>query len=416
MHSSRLSSSKPSARPSIFSSISNLGPKDINWLHFTLLLGTPIVGVVGALTTPLRWETGVWTVVFYFISAFGITGGYHRYWSHRSYDATRPFQYFLLAASSASMEGSIRWWCRDHRAHHRFTDTSKDPYNSHKGLFYAHLGWMLLKQKKDEIGKVDISDLNRDPMIMWQHKNYLPFATFMAFIVPTLVAGLGWGDWWGGYFYAGVLRLVFVHQSTFCVNSLAHYLGEHSYDDKHTPRDHFLTALVTMGEGYHNFHHEFPSDYRNAILWHQYDPTKWIIWIASLFGLTYNLKQFPHNEILKGRVQMQQKKIDMLKVKLDWGKPVEQLQVVTFETVEKEVKLNGKQLIIVDGIVYDVEKFMDDHPGGKGFLKAGVGRDMSASFNGGIYDHSNAARNLMSHMRWARLSGSVPEGMRAKEE
>jgi stearoyl-CoA desaturase (delta-9 desaturase) len=77
-----------------------------------------------------------------------------------------------------------------------------------------------------------------------------------------VVAGLGWGDWWGGLVYAGIMRACFVQQATFCVNSLAHWLGEQPFDDRRTPRDHFITALVTLGEGYHNFHHEFPSDYR----------------------------------------------------------------------------------------------------------------------------------------------------------
>ncbi|KAJ3209655.1 hypothetical protein HDU67_006018 [Dinochytrium kinnereticum] len=390
--------------------------KDIRWLHVGLLFGTPIIGLYGLLTVPLMWKTFILSVTWYFLTGFGITGGYHRYWSHRSYDASRPFQYFLMLIASGAFEGSIRWWCRDHRAHHRFTDTPRDPYGAQNGLFWSHIGWMLVKQDKKEIGRVDISDLNRDPMIMWQHKNYVWVASFMAFVLPTLVAGFGWGDWAGGYFYAGVLRLVFVHHATFCVNSLAHYLGETSFDDKHSPRDHFITAIVTLGEGYHNFHHEFPSDYRNAIQWYQYDPTKWSIWLASLVGWTRDLKEFPENEIVKGRVMMQQKKIDEVKKRLDWGVDVETLKVVGFEEVTREIEQTGRQLIIIDKIVYDVTKFMDDHPGGRGFLKAGVGRDMTEAFNGAIYDHSNAARNLMSHLRYARFRGDVPDDFKSKEE
>ncbi|KAJ3316128.1 hypothetical protein HDU76_002064 [Blyttiomyces sp. JEL0837] len=418
----------------------SIGLKDINWPQSIFLLGTPILALYGITTTPLVFKTAIFTIIYYFITGFGITGvdshfpvfvfcvlgggtatgnkerSYHRYWSHRSYDASRAFQYFLMLAASGSVEGSIRWWCRDHRAHHRFTDTSKDPYSAHLGLFWAHMGWMLVKQDKDAIGKVDISDLNRDPMIRWQHKNYVAISMFMAFVFPTLVCGLLWGDWFGGYFYAGVLRLVFVHHATFCVNSLAHYLGEHSYDDKHTPRDHFITALVTLGEGYHNFHHEFPSDYRNAIIWYQYDPTKWIIFLCSFVGLTKNLKTFPSNEITKGRIQMQQKKIDEIKAKLDWGVPLETLPKMSFEQVKAETKETGRALVIISDVVYDVTKFMDDHPGGRGFLSTSIGRDMSASFNGGIYNHSSAARNLMASMRYAVLSGSVPESEKAKEE
>lgn len=111
---------------------------------------------------------------------------------------------------------------------------------------------MLWKPRR-KIGYADISDLNKSPVVRWQHKNYIPLIFIMGLIVPMAVAGLGWGDWRGGFFYAGACRLLFVHHSTFCVNSLAHWLGDAPFDDKHTPRDHFITALVTNGEGYHKW-------------------------------------------------------------------------------------------------------------------------------------------------------------------
>lgn len=143
----------------------------------------------------------------------------------------------------------------------------------------------------------------------------------MSLVFPTLVCGFGWGDWLGGLIYAGILRAGFVQQATFCVKSLAHWLGDQPFDDRNSPRDHLITALVTLIEGYHNFHHEFPSDYRNAIQWWQYDPTKWSIWLWKKVGLAYDLKQFKSNEIEKGRVQQQQKKLDQKRAQLDWGTP-----------------------------------------------------------------------------------------------
>ncbi|KAJ3238386.1 hypothetical protein HDU78_003569 [Chytriomyces hyalinus] len=394
--------------------LSTLTAADLDWIHITILFGTPLIALYGALTTQLTYATFLWSVAFYFYTGLGITAGYHRYWAHRSYDATRIWQFIWLAAGTGAMEGSVKWWGRGHRIHHRYTDTDKDPYNAKNGFFWSHIGWMILKQKKT--ATVDISDFNSDPWIRFQHKYYLFLAVFMAFVVPTLVAGLGWGDWAGGFFYAGVARLVFVHHATFCVNSLAHYIGEHTFDDKRTPRDHYLTALVTMGEGYHNFHHEFPADYRNAIKIHQYDPTKWVIWAGSIIGLTYNLKMFPNNEIEKGRIMMQQKKIDEVKARLDYGVPLEQLPLFTFAEVKAKIAETGKQLLIISDVVYDVTKFMEDHPGGKGFLKASIGRDVTVSFNGGVYDHANAARNLMAQMRYARLDGQVPAALVAQEE
>jgi len=140
----------------------------------------------------------------------GITAGYHRLWAHRSYNASRPLQYFLALCGAGAVQGSIRWWARGHRAHHRYTDTDLDPYNAHKGLLWSHIGWMLLKPRRKP-GVADISDLSKNDIVRWQHRYYLQLLLSMGIIVPTFVAGLGWGDWKGGYVYAGLLRLVFVH-------------------------------------------------------------------------------------------------------------------------------------------------------------------------------------------------------------
>lgn len=123
-------------------------------------------------------------------------------------------------------------------------------------------------------------------------------------------------------------------QSTFCVNSLAHWLGETPFDDKHTPRDHFITALATIGEGYHNFHHQFPMDYRNAIRWYQYDPTKWFIWVCSRFGLASHLKVFPDNEVKKGQLTMQLKRLRETQEVLSWAPELDNLPIISWESCE----------------------------------------------------------------------------------
>lgn len=123
-------------------------------------------------------------------------------------------------------------------------------------------------------------------------------------------------------------------QSTWCVNSLAHWLGEAPFDDKNTPRNHFITALATTGEGYHNFHHQFPMDYRNAIHWYQYDPTKWFIWSMGQLGLASQLKTFPDNEVQKGILTMQLKKMHEMQDRLVWPESTAHLPVVTYEECE----------------------------------------------------------------------------------
>jgi stearoyl-CoA desaturase (delta-9 desaturase) len=375
--------------------------KEVNWPQATFLCLEPFVALYGLFTTGFMWQTVIFTIIWYFLTGFGITAGYHRLFAHRAYEASAPLKYFLLALGAGSVQGSAQWWSRGHRAHHRYTDTDLDPYSAHKGVFYSHIGWLLFKPRRRP-GVADVTDLTHDKTIQWQHRHYLSLALFMAFIFPTLVCGLGWGDYRGGYFFAGVLRLVFLHHSTFCVNSLAHYLGDRPFDDRHTPRDHFITALVTLGEGYHNFHHEFPSDYRNALKWFQYDPTKHIISFFKAVGLASNLKEFPQNEIQKGRYKMTRKMLDQFGQTINWPKEKSELPVISFEEYQElSKKDDGRALILIAGFIHDVNKFVDSHPGGRALIRSYIGKDATVAFYGGIHDHNTAAHNMLAMMRVA---------------
>jgi len=378
--------------------------RQLNWVNVVILIGTPIVGIYGILTTPLQWRTLAMAVAYYFFTGLGITAGYHRLWAHRSYQASFVVRMLLLLGGTGALEGSIKWWCGGHRVHHRYTDTPKDPYNAKFGFWWAHMGWMLMKPDRKYKVKADIRDLQADPWINFQHTHYAWLGPFIAFVLPTLICGLGWGDYRGGYFYVGALRLLFVHHSTFCVNSVAHFFGSHTYDDDRTPRDHIVTAFLTLGEGYHNFHHEFPNDYRNGIRSYDYDPTKWLIKGCSLFGLTYNLKEFPQNEVAKGKLMMKQKQLDREKAKLRFPGPVASLPAMSWDTLRRKVR-EGQALVVVDGLVHDVTHFMDEHPGGVPLLQAVIGKDGTAHFRGetGVYRHSNAAKHLLTTFRVARL-------------
>ncbi|EIE84760.1 hypothetical protein G6F46_001296 [Rhizopus delemar] len=384
----------------------------VNWPQSILLLSTPLIALYGMFTTELTRKTLIWAIVYYFITGLGITAGYHRMWAHRAYRGSLLLRWLFSFAGAGAVEGSIYWWSRGHRAHHRWTDTDKDPYSAHRGFFFSHFGWMLVKRPNNRIGYADVADLKADSVVALQHRLYPYFALGMGFLFPTLVAGLGWGDFRGGFFYAAVARLVFVHHATFCVNSLAHYLGEASFDDHNTPRDHWITALATLGEGYHNFHHQFPQDYRNAIKYTQYDPTKWLIIILSWFGLAYELKEFPSNEVSKGRIFMQEKKIREEKSKLFYGVPLKDLPVYTWEEFQSLVLNENKKWILIEGVLYDVKNFMKEHPGGVKYLSTAIGKDMTTSFNGGIYNHSNGARNLLTSLR----VGVLKNGMQVMTE
>ncbi|KAI8087148.1 hypothetical protein BDF21DRAFT_437348 [Thamnidium elegans] len=370
----------------------------VNWPQSILLFSTPVLGIYLGLNTKLQNKTLYFSIIYYLISVFGITAGYHRYWAHNSFKATNITRIILAIAGSSAFEGSIYWWSRGHRAHHRWTDSDKDPYAVTRGLFFSHIGWMLINRPKDKLGYADTTDLKNDSLVQFQHKYYVPFAIFLSFIFPALVVGLGWKDWKGGFVFAGLCRLVCIHHATFCVNSLAHYLGETPYADNYSPKNSWITAIITNGEGYHNFHHEFPHDYRNAILWYQYDPTKWLIKFLSFIRQTYDLNTFSANEIEKGRIQMIEKKVNEIKSNLKFGTPLYELPEYTMEEFESMVKVKHKQWILLDGF---------DHPGGSKYVDAGIGKDMTKFFNGIIYNHSKAARNLLTSKRVGIIKDEV---------
>jgi stearoyl-CoA desaturase (delta-9 desaturase) len=375
----------------------------INWIMLSVHVIINSLAVYGLFNVPMLLPTIIWAFIYGYATGFGITVGYHRLFAHRAFKARLPAKVIILLLGTAACQESVIWWCRDHRAHHRYTDTNKDPYNATYGFWYSHIGWLFLKRDPKNFGKVSIGDLKQDPWLAWQHKYIHELEVLVGVVFPTCVAGIFWGDWKGGFFFASMLRIFYIHHVTFLVNSLAHYLGTLSYADNHTPRDSVVTAVLTLGEGYHNFHHEFPQDYRNAIRFYQYDPTKWIIRGLSYIGQTYDLKRFPENEIQKGQIQMRQKILDKMKKQVDWGLPVDELPLVT-KQVFGEMLSEGYKLVVVDYIIHDVTDFVDDHPGGKPILDAYIGKDATRQFNGEVYQHSNAAHNLLSQLRVGRVA------------
>lgn len=374
----------------------------INWLS-TSIIFSPLIGLlIGIAFVPLQKPTLYLALLQYFLTGTGITAGYHRLWSHKAYQASFPVEFVLLAWGAAAFEGSARWWCRNHRAHHRYVDTEKDPYSVHKGFWYAHIGWMILKQDSRRAGRVDISDLNAHRGIMFQHRHYLPIALFFGFVFPIALATYGWGDFWGALVYACFGRMFFVHQATFCVNSMAHTFGVQTYSTEHTSFDHVITALVTFGEGYHNYHHEFPHDYRNGIRWYHYDPTKWMVRFLSYFGLCSRLIRFPNNEIRKAEIQVKQAELDKMKKTIDWGQDIDSLSTMGWDAINARVA-EGEKLLVIDGIIHKIDDFVSMHPGGAKILEFWNGRDATNAFNGEVYKHSKGARNLLAHFRIAKL-------------
>lgn len=238
-------------------------------------------------------------------SGMSITGGYHRLWAHRAYEAHWTLRILYMLFGGMAFQNSILNWAAQHRVHHRYVDdVDHDPYSIKRGFWFAHMGWMLRNYPSGELDFSNARDLEQDPIVMFQHRHYLVIALGMNFGLPML---LGWacGDPLGFLLIAGLLRLVLSHHVTFFINSLAHYWGRRPYTTQNTARDNDLIALITYGEGYHNYHHLFQWDYRNGVRWWQFDPTKWMIAALSWTRLTRNLRRAPEFKIQRAMLQRQ---------------------------------------------------------------------------------------------------------------
>ena len=280
-------------------------PRRLSWTNTLFLLVAHLLAAGGVLyLIEVRASLATLALAFLWFAfcGFSITGGYHRLFAHRSYRASLPVRLFHLLFGAASVQNSALQWASDHRRHHAREGSVQDPYDIERGFFWAHIGWVLFNEVDLEVSGVE--DLQKDRWVRWQARHYLLLALVVGALVPMGIAAL-WGDAWGGLLVAGFLRLVVQWHSTFSVNSFAHWVGSRPYSKTTTARDSFFVAIVSLGEGYHNFHHRFPADYRNGLHPLAFDPTKWAVWSLARLGLVRDLKRTPPERIEKARAQVQ---------------------------------------------------------------------------------------------------------------
>lgn len=281
----------------------------VNWVNTLFLTLTPLAAVVLTMiyvaSNGLHWMDFALFFTMYLLTGFGITAGYHRHISHRAYDCHPAVRCVFLLFGAAAAQNSALRWCRDHRIHHQKVDRDEDPYNIKKGFFWAHMGWIFYESNEDNDFTV-APDLARDPLIRWQDKYYVPILLLVGFVLPA-AAGALVGRSFGGFLFGGLVRVVVVHHLTFFINSLAHYVGSRPYSIDNTARDSWWLAIITYGEGFHNYHHRFAADYRNGIRWWHFDPTKWLIATLASSGLAWRLTKFREEHILKAKLETQLK-------------------------------------------------------------------------------------------------------------
>ncbi|MEW6984372.1 acyl-CoA desaturase [Colwelliaceae bacterium 6471] len=281
----------------------------IIWLNAMVFLITFLFAAIAvpyrALTHGFDGTEIIVALLCFIYCGMSITAGYHRLWAHKTYKAHWSLRLIFALGGAFALQNSILHWSSDHRIHHKHVDNNDvDPYSAKKGFWYSHIGWMLREYQAHRYTNYDNArDLQKDAIVMWQHKHYLALTIAMNFGVPILF-GIVHGDIISSLLLVGFLRLVLSHHTTFFINSLAHIWGKQTYTDKNTARDNGFLAFFTFGEGYHNYHHIFENDYRNGIRWWHFDPTKWLIKSCQYLKLTTHLRTSPEDKVEKAKLAM----------------------------------------------------------------------------------------------------------------
>lgn len=296
----------------------------INWQTTLFLVFSFLIAAIGAPIYIVKIGISLFDIAHFVIMGYAtglsITIGYHRLYAHRAFDGAWPVRFLTMFFGAAAFESSVWNWASDHRYHHKFADHHGypyDPYSVTKSLFHAHVGW-LLRYRVPPLARSNVVDLERDPLVGWQHRNIMALSLGAGLMLPTLI-GMLWASFQGtallhgalgGFLIGGCLRIVVIQHLTFLINSLSHYLGGRPYDGTQTARDNGLLAFFTFGEGYHNFHHVFLTDYRNGIkAWH-WDPGKWVIWLLEKVGLASRLQRTPAEAVLFVKIKERKRRLE----------------------------------------------------------------------------------------------------------
>jgi stearoyl-CoA desaturase (Delta-9 desaturase) len=253
-------------------------------------------GCIAVIWSGITWPAIALCVALYWLRMFAITGGYHRYFSHRAYTTSRVFQFILAVLAQSTAQKSVLWWAAKHRHHHLHSDTEQDVHSPrHKGFLYSHVGWIFYR-RHDTTELVKVSDFASYPELMWLHKwEILPAIVLGTFCV--LVAG------WPGLVVGFLWSTVLLYHATFCINSLAHVRGRKRYVTGDDSRNNWLLALFTMGEGWHNNHHAYQSSARQGFRWWETDATYYVLVVLRGLGIVWALKQ-PSEQVLRNEQRL----------------------------------------------------------------------------------------------------------------
>jgi len=244
------------------------------------------------------YEAKLYTSIFAFCtvytSGFGITAGVHRLWSHRSYKAKWPLRLLLCVLFTITGQRDIYTWALDHRIHHKFSETDSDPHNVNRGFFFAHIGWLFLTPHPDVVERrkhVDMSDLEADPIVMFQKKYYPIFFFLFVIALPVFIPVYFWNEsLWISFFINFNFRFAITLNIAFFVNSVAHLWGAKPYDKTFKSVESLAVSIAALGEGWHNYHHVFPWDYKTGELGNYFNLSTQFIDFFAWLGWAYDRK------------------------------------------------------------------------------------------------------------------------------
>lgn len=274
---------------------------EIKWRNVFIFIYLHIAAVYG-LYLPKQRSTVIIGWIIGILSGMGTTVGSHRLFTHRTFKANQALKILMMLLQTMAGQEPVLKWARDHRVHHKFTDTNADPYNSRRGFWFSHIGWLCCKKHPEVIRqgkKVDMSDLENDPVLLFQQKYYLPMAIFLVMGLPVMLSFYfdeSFNVVWHGNIYRYLLGLHIV----WCVNSVAHLWGPKPYDKNISPTDTYLVGFCALGEGWHNYHHIFPWDYKTAELpGYGFNISTAFIDFFAWLGWATELKTVPQNIVMQ---------------------------------------------------------------------------------------------------------------------
>ncbi len=292
------------------------------------------ISLVAIFWTGISWWSFGLAVLFYVVRMWGVTAGYHRYFSHRTFRTGRVRQFLLAVLAQSSAQRGALWWAAKHRAHHKYSDTPLDPHSPvHRGFWYSHLGWIFARGANDADYST-VSDLTKFPELVWLNKHDY-------FIAFALGAAVWWFGGWEGLVAGYMLSTVLLFHGTFMINSLAHVMGSKRYVTGDDSRNNWALAIITLGEGWHNNHHHFQSSTRQGFRWYEYDATFYVLKAMSWVGLVWDLKS-PPREVVRGETRLRGVVVEKVAQQL--------AQTFSIEKISAEIREAWDQSITLEEI------------------------------------------------------------------